>query len=361
MKLIIFGAGASFDSMHSFHDENSIYNKWKAPLANEIFSDRRNFIDIIKDFKGAESLKSEIMLHNDLEEYFQNLWDFAKENSDNLTFSKILNTQFFLQKLFIEISNNYRSIGNSNYEVISNLAYKYTKVIDEDILFISFNYDLLLDFALEKTLNIGFNEIDDYLKSNIKYIKPHGSCNWFKDLNQVIGPNSVRSFTGTDPAKFVDNLYGKNVSNALIESELMDRIQIKNSVFEKQSYGIPQLLIPLKDKDEFVLPEKHLNYLEENLREVDEILIIGWKGTEANFARLLEKHLSDKNVNILTINNGDKTINAEMKKILPNAEIRSYPYKPDVCHEGNTDTFTNFVKTQVQYRGQSTFFFNTHG
>ena len=359
MKMIIFGAGASFDCIHSYHKESSFNEEWKPPLANEIFSDRKAFIEIIKDFGGASSLKSEILLHSDIEEYFQQLWDFASNNNDNLTLSKIINTQFFLQKLFVEISSNYNNAGNSNYDVLANLAYRYTLEMNEDILFVSFNYDLLLDFALEKTLNRRLNKIETYLESRIKYIKPHGSCNWFRDLVHIIGANSVRSFTGSDPGLFIDKLYQNSVQSGLIEKELEKEIVVKNYFNENGEYGIPQLLIPLKDKDEFILPDSHLRYLEQSLFTVDEVLIIGWKGTEVNFLRLLEKHLKGKDVKILTVNNGDKTIADVISGILPNAEVEAYPYKTNVCFEGNTDTFTNFVKTQVKYRGQTTAFFNT--
>lgn len=358
MKLVIFGAGASFDSIHSYYDGLSDNNKlWKPPLAKEIFSNRNTFLDILKKYGGALSLKSEIMVHSDIEEYFQELWDFANENQDDLTLSKIINTQYFFQKLFLEISNNYSKIGDSNYDVISNFAYKYSKQKNKDVIFVSFNYDLLLENALERTLNIKFESIDDYLKHGIKFIKPHGSCNWFKNFKNVIGRGSVFEKTGRNNDEFINNMYENNLSNEVIKKGLEDEFVLRHEFNTKDKFGLPQLLIPLKNKDDFILPPNHFEYLSKFLKEVTEILIIGWKGTEEKFKNLLNVSLGDKNVEITVINNGDSTIAKEMAEALPNSKIISYPYKLTTDFKGNTDTFTNFIRTQTAYKNQSTYFF----
>ncbi len=359
MKLIIFGAGASFDSIHSYYDiNNDDNNVWKPPLANEIFSNRYKFIELVNEFKGAMSLKSEIVLHNDLEEYFQELWEFASENKDELTYSKLINTQYYFQRLFMEISDNYSLLGNSNYDVITNFAYKYSKKINEDVLFVSFNYDLLLDYAIERILNIKFKDINDYIKHPIKYIKPHGSCNWFINFKRLMGSGAVYNMGGTNKNAFMNSLYIKKVSNKTIEWNLENKIVLRKNFYENSDIGLPQLLIPLKKKDDFIMPSEHLSVLEENLPKVDDILIVGWKGTEAKFVGLLNKHLGNKSIKITTVNHEDKTIEQEMKKAIPRAVIEAYSYKPKIESQNTCfDTFTNFVQTQVEFRNQPEIFF----
>ncbi len=358
MKLVIFGAGASYDSIHSYYNELSNANEsWKPPLANEIFSNRESFLEIIKDYEGALSLKSAAKVHDYIEEYFQELWDFAVDNNDNLSLSKIINTQYFFQRLFFKISNKYCNIGDSNYDIMSNFAYKYTTEYNKEIVFVSFNYDILLEKAIEKTLHIEFRSIDDYLKYNIKYIKPHGSCNWFKNFKDLEGKGVIFDKTGKNNETFVKNLYKKNISYEIIERRLEDEIVIRDEFNTKDRFGLPQLLLPLKNKDEFVMPNSHLNYLKKYLKKVDAILIIGWKGTEEKFQNLLQECIGEMKLEITTVNNGDNTVDYVMKKCLPNANIKSYNYSLSPEYEGNTDTFTNFSKTQSKYRHQSTYFF----
>ncbi len=358
MKLIIFGAGASYYSLHTKYNSNSSENElWKPPLANEIFSNRVNFIEILKNFDGAMSLKSQAILHPDLEEYFQELWDFANDNNDNLSFAKIINTQYFLQKLFMSISDQYGNLGDSNYDVISNFANNYSICKKSEILFVSFNYDILLERALERVLKIKFNSIDDYLKYNIKYIKPHGSCNWFRNFGRRIGKGSIGSITGINPEFFTKKLYEGSTSYEIIEQNLNEEFVLRNQFNTNEHFGLPQLLIPIKNKDEFVLPPNHFEYLENYLEKVEEILIIGWKGTEEKFKNVLRNKLKDKNVNIIAITNGDKTIISQIRDVIPNSKISLYSYKPSIDYKGNTDTFTNFIKTQILQRNSPTFFF----
>jgi hypothetical protein len=75
-----------------------------------------------------------------------------------------------------------------------------------------------------------------------------------------------------------------------LENDLEDSNEIR--------HYIPQLLVPLKNKDDFKLPPSHLDYLNTNLPYVNDIMIIGWKGTEAKFQELLKNKLQSKKVNV---------------------------------------------------------------
>ena len=78
-----------------------------------------------------------------------------------------------------QISNNYRNVGLSNYDVLVQKAYEYATNKKENVFFVSFNYDTLLENALSKLYFGDGRKIDigDYIKFPLKIIKPHGSCN----------------------------------------------------------------------------------------------------------------------------------------------------------------------------------------
>ena len=83
---------------------------------------------------------------------------------------------------------------------------------------------------------------------------------------------------------------------------------------------LPQLLIPFTDKDDFVMPQTHRNSLSGNLSKIQEILIIGWKGTEQVFKDLLKTHIGYRPVKITVANKKDDTIEKVFSDVLPNAE-----------------------------------------
>ena len=86
----------------------------------------------------------------------------------------------------------------------------------------------------------------------------------------------------------------------------------------------PQLLIPLKDKDDFILPQSHQKCLIDNISKVTEILIIGWKGTEYKFQELLKKNIGNKKVKVKCVNAGFKDIEQVIRKSLSLSEISHF-------------------------------------
>src|SRR5690554_5800495 len=116
MKIVILGAGASYDCINRFHDKDHDAHKWRPPLGNDIFGARVNFREIYDKYPGALSLSHSINAGNDIEDFFQNKWELAVDKNDKHTLANIINTQYCLQELFYKISIEYsKNIGSSNY------------------------------------------------------------------------------------------------------------------------------------------------------------------------------------------------------------------------------------------------------
>lgn len=329
MKLVILGAGASFDHINYYYgDEPDL--SWRPPLANEIFDARLNFRNIIQTYPGSNALMSELNVVSDIEEYFQNRWNFVQNNRADELLTNLINVQYFMSHLFYEISIQNRFIGNSNYDILVQHAYEYSVTKKEDVAFVNFNYDLFMEDSLCKTYSNKetpyFTEIDEYIKNPIKLFKMHGSCNWFKPIKI--------DASGEFNMDIANHLYEKKHTyatiNKLKESKhvILTNPTYRNNPSEKCSY-FPEILVPFKDKDEFVLPDSHLEKLKQILPKVTDIMIIGWKGSEDMFKKLLLNCIGDKKVNVLCINGespeDSKTI---ISSLFNNANIThfSQPY-----------------------------------
>lgn len=330
MKLVILGAGASFDSVYQQYDE-SLTSKWKPPLGNDLFSLRRNFNDILKKYPGAVALRSEIMAYQDIEFYFQKKWDFVKNNFDVLSLMRLISIQYYLSDLFNQISINYSQSGLSNIDVLITKAHEYAVRKREDVVFITFNYDTLIESAMERVFGKSILRIDDYVNGYIKLFKCHGSCNWFKTFNR----NRI-GYSNDISSKPIfqhvwDNRYNLWDINSALDKDVVlynnDSyfIETDNKSGQKIRLALfPQLLIPMRTKDDFVLPENHNKSLDQSLNDVTDILIIGWKGSETHFNKYLSNRISNRGVTITVVNAGDKSIEKELKSFNINAKYNFY-------------------------------------
>jgi hypothetical protein len=192
------------------------------------------------------------------------------------------------------------------------------------VLFVSFNYDSLLEEAIENCTMKEFNSISDYIdteKNEIFLLKPHGSCNWIREISP--GRNFALPFDNHDGDHISKCVYKSVTDYQDFFGRLEKEITLKNMLpninqgGNNKSIYLPQILIPFKDKDDFVMPEEHTNFLENNLENIEDILIIGWKGTEAKFQEMLSKKLTEKKLRLSVVCNNDLTIIESFKGFTP--------------------------------------------
>ena len=310
-KMFVFGAGAS--TFCAFDDKSKKFSDSKLcpPLGTDLFHDR--FEEIIKNYKGAKlSIPGFIAKGNDIEACLENEWTTIKDSHSPSTISKHINLQFYLSDLFKQISkevteNHYRT---NLYSLFSSKLYDYlTKKKEETIGLVSFNYDTILEYFIEEVFRMGFKSTEDYINWNNRQIvlfKPHGSCNWgwrfkhqdFEKQNQLT--IATKLYEGNiEPIKIYYELLGTindmlNISprlNIEINSSKANRYSINKSKIEviphNQAGYLPALLMPYKDKDEFIMPDAHHHALSSYLNHIEELYLIGWKGNEDVFNRLL--------------------------------------------------------------------------
>ena len=340
-KLVILGAGASYDLALDQTEGGD-----KCPLANELFAPR--FDVQLQRYPGASAFCPELAHTGDVEAFFQRKWQHVLDHYDPLTFSKILNVQFYLHDLFLQISKKGQP-RRSNYHTLVNLAHEYAVRTDEHVLFVNFNYDLLLEQALGQSQNYRFSSISDYVDHHNKkllLVKPHGSCNFIRRLHPDILQHIPSDCQMNNITVLSQLLYSKKINADVINDLLAGEFDLfENDEIHHAAAGIehvlyqPQLLLPFKDKDELVMPLEHYSLMQHLLSGIDEILVIGWKGTEATFQKLLKNRLSHKTISVTTVTKGEVSVKTEFEKSIPKAVYKNIP---------EPQTFSSYMQYLVQ-------------
>ena len=341
-KAIILGAGASYD----FTYEANVAENSRMPLTKDLFSHSYN--DILKNYEGAFDLASEINLISDLEHYFQKQWAKIERTHDLQLLKKLINTQYYLHDLFFTLSERFSMSNRSNYVNLVKLAHEFTLQHDNEIIpIITFNYDTLVEEAIKRVTNDDFNELGHYIdikKRKIALFKPHGSCNWVKDLKPgLVDTTSTRK----NPSRhfLATEIYRNNYNISQLNDNLTEQIRIlhktdSSDVAHAQYY--PSILIPYKDKDDLIMPENHKTLLSYFLPKIEDILIIGWKGAEANFQDILKNRIGDKPITITLVEPNLDAIHSFVEtysNVLPKATIITKPI------DGNDGaTFSQYMK-----------------
>jgi hypothetical protein len=373
MKIVILGAGASYDCINKYHEKGYELEevlKWRPPLGNDILGSRENFREIYDLYPGAQNFSHAINASSDIEEFFQKKWNQAIDKNDNVTLANLINTQYCFQHLFYEISKHYsRNIGVNNYQTLLQQAHDYTKHTGEEVAFITFNYDLLLEYELIK-YQAPNEQIDmnTYTRFPIKIFKPHGSCNWVRKFSKGL-PNDIVSY-------ILKEKFSLATINEMLDDEIeinyfnfidVDRNHTNEDLFIHQiekglrvrSLGqyigyFPQLLIPMKEKDEFVMPKEHEELMKDCLSKMTDLLVIGWKGQEAKFLDLLKEINIKTQINITGVTCGENQIFDELGKVITNKKTINYiadfyrvkdlySYPHDVIHDHKIGTFSSFI------------------
>ncbi len=316
MKVIILGAGASKDCIRELYpttaktlgiDISEVHkHPWVPPLGNELFSTRETFRSIISAYEGADAFTSEAASINDLEEYLDEIQNTVDKTGDDIFWGRLIHTQYYLQHLLYEVSEQFHRSGINNYETLIDIAYKYAIDNNDEVYFISFNYDFLLEKAFErKILKRKINSIDDYIgHRKIKIIKPHGSSNWGRRIKKITRKSNSDPTLHKQLYAFPSIMKEEKSSfeyDSDIEITHYSQLDKLSKVKKGYIHYIPQIILPLKTKSDFIIPESHKSILEDSLKRANKILTIGWKSGERKFLQQMRETLNANNVSITVV------------------------------------------------------------
>src|SRR5574341_119520 len=288
MILVIFGAGASYDSIPHMPPSTHPRSQYpdRPPLANELFLDSGIFAKELSRYQVCapiipylRGLRNEQTIENALEALR------SEADKDPKRSCQLAAVQFYLHNMIWACEDAWNGIarGITNYRTLVD---QLRRVRDpaEPVCLVTFNYDRLLDRALADE-GIVLDGLPKYIASDtFKLFKLHGSVDWWREVDTPIA-----------------NIQDRKI--AAIEEELIQRaadldISQRYRVLGNRPTGrlpgvalYPAIAIPVETKRSFECPNDHLVSLQQHLARVTKVLIIGWRGTEEHFLCLLREGL----------------------------------------------------------------------
>ena len=292
MLMVVFGAGASYDSYPSIrpptdflppglrsHSENE-----RPPLASQLFSDRDAFVKVASDFPDCQPIIPFVQhapKHSSVEQVLEVLQSEAKQN--HRRYVQLAAVRHYLQFIILECEGKWRSVhkGITNYLTLLDEIESLRKQ-NEPVCLVTFNYDTMLEQALP-AVGVKIAEMEDYVTQHYRLIKLHGSVSWGR---QVVSPMNMK----------VMNEWA--VANELIKNAKDLRMTDEYRMVTSRPIGksdelplIPALAIPVVNKQEYECPKLHLEMLDSCLPQITKLLVVGWRANETHFLQRLAKGL----------------------------------------------------------------------
>jgi len=342
MLMVIFGAGASFDSCPTYPPgyQGGVYggdppNKhFRPPLANELFENRPMFADAIQSFPQCQPIVPRLrsLRGETLEAVLEDLQ--AKSDSYPRGKQQLAAVRYYLQFVIRECESHWRGVqkGVTNYKSLLDEIER-ANTGKKPVCLVTFNYDTLLEDALSH-FGLPIEAMDDYTKKHpfYKLFKLHGSVNWARAVDS--------------PTKAQNPDHGFSVAKDFIERAVEIPVTQKYLFTTEHPPGsvrgipvFPAIAIPVETKRSFECPPTQLEELVALLREVSKILVIGWRATEAHFLALLANKLTGlrRGAQLHIVAGPDKQQGGDIGVHICRALLNNPPQSPTVDACGFTD------------------------
>jgi hypothetical protein len=294
---VIIGAGASYDCAPAKVVEASGKDYYWPPLTTELFLPRQfGFAPILAKYPLAKAAAAElgstqtaVSIETQLRERYRD----SKHEHDRRIFRGVLP---YLQELLYTVSHQFTPFPQ-NYEVLV------TKLLRlKEIVFVSLNYDLLLDNALVAA-DPDKSDMDWYISPgprNWSLIKLHGSVDWGRRL---LSPRGRDDFIAPNAESSLASEITLRTNSTLDEIRGLPPLGSPPSLRDRY---FPALAAPVGQADELVCPPKQVSFLKERLAQTQpmHLLVIGYSGIDKEVVTLIRD--SERGVKTLTIVDRDE-------------------------------------------------------
>jgi hypothetical protein len=366
MLMVIFGAGASYDSCPDFpppppqaarqsfglpakpDEREAAREPWRPPLTNDLFLDTNDkFGAIVLTYPKLHGILPFLRRPQNSRTVEQQLELYLDEApSDNERIRQLFSVRYYLHDLFRMVSTEWLKHTNrvTNHAALIDQI-RHLNTDNEPVCLVSFNYDTLLDGSLFSS-GANTKPLERHFDAHpmFKLFKPHGSVDWARLLDPL---PYYRGDVGRrfEPPELIEQAPSLKLSDQYVRANATDPAQL--SKFKQPI--VPAIAIPVQTKtgDTFEWPDGHRMYFEQLLPQVTKILIIGWQGKEAHFLKLLRDNLPTGGITQIThlqvVGTDHAKANSVSKQFI--ADIRRHVKKEDL---GPTQGgFSQFVQQEL--------------
>ena len=193
MLMVIFGAGASYDSAPS-RPPRLERDRDRPPLADELFLDTDAFSEVASRFPRCLPIIPRLRDRPagvSVEQELEHLQQESEEYPDG--HRQLAAIRFYLNVMLWNCVERWNQVTRrvTNYPPLLDQI-KRRRNGDEQTCLVTFNYDTMLDAALG-TVGNPIRTMDDYITGDVwKVIKIHGSVNWGRELDTPLEQGRVR-------------------------------------------------------------------------------------------------------------------------------------------------------------------------
>jgi hypothetical protein len=314
MLMIVFGAGASYDSstdyspsvdrVTSMEGNPIVLRGVRPPLADQLFELRQIFASAAEKIPKCELILNQLRNRQSdasVEQQLEKLRQQALKYPEGQR--QLVSVRFYLQWTIAQCQSEWNRIIHSHTTYRALLGQVDRQLKGEPVCLVTFNYDTLLEEAFV-SLDMGFKSLNDYISSNnYKVIKLHGSVNWARELSSPMEASKLNHLQmANDLIAQADGLQPSDRYHFIPEDNRREWLVSYMQVPGKPGFQavFPAIAIPLEKKTEYECPPEHINVLTECISKTDKLLIIGWKGAEESFVKLLVKGLK-KSIPIMVV------------------------------------------------------------
>ena len=280
---VILGAGASYDLVPK--GLATVRTDYQPPLTKDLFAGGNpRFDEILVKYPEALVLAATIRIETDTKNAnvkpLETVLKSLSESTDPNIARQFLQVPLYLQELFGSVSEKYTELPVNYSRLVSQVMTAHF----EKVAFVTLNYDLLLDKAIEAFTAESIDSLEAYVRPAKKWllVKLHGSVNWATCLANGMGGHP-RNDTGVLSA--VRELSGASAIHGPLKYLSHHGERLGGPTGDDLLY--PAMAIPVQGKYGFVCPDEHVSALKEFLSSCENFLVIGTSGKDKDLLDLL--------------------------------------------------------------------------
>jgi hypothetical protein len=314
--LVILGAGASYDAVSGMSVDR------RPPLTNGLVTDTQMTKEILKKYPAATAVYDFLDRETkgsqwgdkaqSLEEALRRYQSRAVSNPRVVT--QMTAFRFYLRDLLFRAATNVveERSGVTNYVTLARECIQWARETSRIVCFVSFNYDPLLEWALQEIDGFDPLGMPNYSSGPDYYVlKPHGSILWnWPDVTQVFQNDNTAMQYAIDDGKPQD-LVDPEIS---ISASPVYRVKGQATGHEHCCY--PAIALPFDRDKVFVWPTEQDNLFADAAAVIGgrtfsngvfgRVLSIGWRGSEPHFLGRLTRLVSPT-ADLWTVTQGDSS------------------------------------------------------